>query len=181
MSEQQENANMVAIPGQPPATVEDLKRWDDLKKAIAAQMPTALILQEKELRARIVASFFPNPKEGTNAYPLANGYRLKFVNSIKREVDQGEYQARQQEFVDAKIPAASLLVWKPALDKKQYNTLTAEQQAIFDRCLIVKPESPQLEIELPAAAKKKQEAVAAMAAAQAQGVVPGNPQPGIQL
>lgn len=172
---------MSEIPGQPPATVDDLKRWDDLKKAIAAQMPTALILQEKELRARIVASFFPNPKEGTNAYPLANGYRLKYVNSIKRDVDPGEYQARQQEFTDAGIAFASMLVWKPNLDKKAYNTLTAEQQNIFDRCLIVKPESPQLEIELPAAAKKKADAVAAMAAAQASGVVPGNPQPGIQL
>jgi hypothetical protein len=180
MSEQQESG-MVAVPPQPPAGLDDLKRWDELKKEIARLTPTALILQEKELRARIVASFFPNPKEGTNAFPLANGYRLKFVNSIKREVDNGEYQARQQEFMDAKIPAASLLVWKPTLDKKQYNTLTAEQQAIFDRCLIVKPESPQLEIELPAAAKKKQEAVAAMAAAHAQGVVPGNPQPGVQL
>ena len=171
---------MSEILPQPPATVDDLKRWDDLKKAIAAQMPTALILQEKELRARIVASFFPQPKEGTNAYPLANGYRLKYVNSIKRDVDPGEYQARQQEFTDAGIAFASMLVWKPNLDKKAYNTLTAEQQNVFDRCLIVKPESPQLEIELPAAAKKKA-AVAAMAAAQASGVVPGNPQPGIQL
>lgn len=173
---------MTDIPGQPPATIDDLKRWDDLKKAIAAQMPTALIVQEKELRARIVAAFFPNPKEGTNAYPLANGYRLKYVNSIKRDVDPGEYQARQAEFTQAGIAAAAMLVWKPTLDKKQYNTLTAEQQQVFDRCLIVKPESPQLEIELPAAAKKKADAVAAMAAAQASGVVPATAGvPGIQL
>lgn len=172
---------MSEIPAQPAANLDDLKRWDDLKKEIAAKMPTALILQEKELRARIVASFFPSPKEGTNAYPLANGYRLKYTNSIKRDVDPGEYQARQQEFTDAGIAFASMLVWKPNLDKKQYNTLTAEQQNIFDRCLIVKPESPVLEIELPAAAKKKADAVAAMAAAVQTGVVPGNPQPGIQL
>jgi len=172
---------MVDIPRQPPATLEDLKRWQALKVEIARLTPTALILQEKELRARLVASFFPTPKEGTNKFPLNNGWQLKFTNTIKREVDYGMFQAMADKFREAGIGAAACIRQKWELEKKVYNTLTAEQQQVFDQCLTIKPESPQLEIELPAAEKKKQEAIASLAAAQATGVVNNPPVPGIQL
>ena len=159
--------DMVAIPAEPSATMEDLQRWDALKKRIAAEI-APLQAQERLLREKIVRTFFPEPKEGTNKMPLSAGWELKYTHTIKRDVDYGVFQAMLPKFTEANIGAAACLRQKWELEKKQYNTLTAEQKMLFDQCLTIKPESPQLEIVLPAAAAKKQAAVESLAQAYRQ-------------
>lgn len=179
----QEGEGMVAIPDDTPATVEDVNRWYALQAEIARLMPTKLIAQEKVLRARIARStlLFPNPKEGTNDFKLGNGWVLKYTNGIKRDVDYAQFQALVPVFTEKGIAAAACLRQKWELEKKVYNTLTAEQKLLFDQCLNIKPESPKLEVVLPAAEAKKQEAIAALAQAQATGTMPNPPLGGLQL
>lgn len=175
---------MVAIPDDAPATVEDVNRWYALVAEIGRLMPSKLIAQEKVLRARIARStvLFPKPKEGVNDYKLGNGWVLKFTNDIERKVDYALFQALGPQFEKSGITnAAQYLRQKWELDKKPYTTLTEEQRTVFDQCLTIKPASPKLEVVLPAAEAKKQEAIASLAAAQASGTMPNPPAPGLQL
>jgi hypothetical protein len=141
---------MTEIPANP-VTMQDLTLWfqlqDQLKK---------LKTQEMLLRQKIFKTCFPEPKEGTNTYSLDDGFgsALKGTHVINREVDPGALQALRPEFVKANINADALVQFKPSLKVKEYRELTAEQNHLFDQCLIIKPGSPSLEIIQP---KKRKE------------------------
>jgi hypothetical protein len=128
---------------------EDLNEWfrlqDQLKKVKAAEML---------LRQKIFGFYFPAPKEGTNSVPLTAGWVLKGKHSINRDVDIGTLGALKPVFAEAGIRYDDLVAYKPSLVLSEYRTLTEEQHQLFDRCLIIKPGSPALEIVLPAKAKK---------------------------
>ena len=130
-------------------TQEDLNEWyklaAELKRVKAAEML---------LRQKIFKSYFPDPKEGTNSHPLADGWVLKGKYPINREVDQGSLAAYKEKFVEAKINADALVQYKPELKLSAYRELTEDQRQLFDHALIVKPGSPALEIVLPAKATK---------------------------
>ena len=140
-------------------TQEDLSQWyqlqEQLKKLKAAEML---------LRIKIFKGMIKDPKEGTNTVPLAEGWVLKGKHVINRDVDQAALAvntavdpATHMSRLSANgIHVEQLIKWKPELITKTYRTLTAEQQQIFDECLIIKEGSPQLEIILPASEKKKQ-------------------------
>lgn len=140
-------------------TQEDLSQWyqlqEQLKKLKAAEML---------LRMKIFKGMIKDPKEGTNTVPLAEGWVLKGKHVINRDVDQAALAvntavdpATHMSRLSANgIHVEQLIKWKPELITKTYRTLTAEQQQIFDECLIIKEGSPQLEIMLPASEKKKQ-------------------------
>lgn len=142
---------MTAIP-QDAVTQADLDEWyrlqDQLKKIKASEML---------LRTKIFKHLFPNPVEGTNNYPLAEGWVAKGKYTINREVDPGALGAYRPKLAEAGINADMLVQYKPSLVLGEYRKLTAEQQQLFDACLIIKPGSPALEIVLPAKAAKKQE------------------------
>lgn len=136
---------MVAIPAQPPVTIEDLIYWDNLKKRIEQECKP-LIAQEMLLRKRIAASFFPQPKEGTNTYALPNNFALKYVHGLDRKIDKPLFDSMLEEFQAAGFYGQALVKLDPKLDTTKYRELTAEQQQLFDRCLIIKPESPTVTI-----------------------------------
>jgi len=139
---------MTAIP-ENTATQADLETWfvmqEQLKKIKAAEML---------LRKKIFDHYFKEPKEGTNSAPLADGWVLKGKYQIDRSIDPGAFAAMKEQFLEAAIKYDELVEYKPSLKLSEYRTLTAEQQQLFDRALIVKPGSPALEIVLPAKAKK---------------------------
>lgn len=140
-------------------TQEDLSQWyqmqEQLKKLKAAEML---------LRLKIFKGMIKDPKEGTNTVPLAEGWVLKGKHVINRDVDRAALAvntavdpATHMSRLSANgIHVEQLIKWTPELITKNYRTLTAEQQQIFDECLIIKEGSPQLEIMLPASEKKKQ-------------------------
>lgn len=140
---------MTAIP-EDTVTQEDLNEWyrlqDQLKKIKASEML---------LRTKIFKFFFKEPAEGTNNHPLAEGWVLKGKYTINRDVDPGELGARRPMLAENGINADVLVQYKPSLVLGEYRKLTAEQQKLFDACLIIKPGSPALEIVLPAKAAKK--------------------------
>jgi hypothetical protein len=142
-------------------TPAELAKWFLLKKQLA-EVKTAEIL----LRTRIFKFFFPTPEEGTNTHPLKDGTgaELKAVHTIDRKVDEGELEALKAALAEAandeknnlhglEFEFDKLIVWKPELKIGEYRKLSEAQREVFDRVLVVKPGSPQVDIKIPARAK----------------------------
>lgn len=129
---------------------ETLYEWYNIHDQLAA-----LKAKEILLRNKIAKAYFPQPKEGTNNYPLPDDYVLKMTYKMNREVNEGVLTQMVGKFAEAKINVAAVVKAKPELKKSAYNELTEEQQKLFDNCLIIKPGTPELSIELSSAGKKK--------------------------
>jgi hypothetical protein len=104
---------------------------------------------ESELRKRIFAQAFPEPKEGTNKLPLADGYVLNSVYGYSRTVQEDVFGTIYNDMLEHDIPVDMLVKFKPELKVTIYKALNAEQKAIVDKCLVTKPSSPTLEIVKP--------------------------------
>lgn len=126
-------------------TQADLFLWyemqEQLKKLKAGEML---------LRKKIFDFYFADPKEGVNSYAMPDAYVLKGTYVINREVDPGGFEALRPTLEKANVSPDKLVVFKPSLVVKEYRTLTAEEQKMFDQCLIIKPGAPSLEIVKPA-------------------------------
>lgn len=170
------NAVVIAPPVDVPVTdpMAELAEWEVLKQRVA-QEATPLVELERAKRKRLFAHFFPTPKEGTNKYPLSNGWELSGTYPIDRSVDIGALQGLQGATVGAsmgllqllkynvpqgtppetpivqfmRIQLDQLVKWEPALQVKPYRVLTEEQRTVFDQCLMVKPGSLSMSIVLP--------------------------------
>lgn len=128
-------------------TQADIEEWYRLKDELGK-----LKSKEALLRSRIFKSKFPDPKEGTNRVDLGGGYSLKATHEINRKVDPGELQALGEAMTKGEappLPLDKLIKWVPELAIKEYRTLTDNEKGIFDKCLIIKPGSAQLEIDQP--------------------------------
>lgn len=160
---------MALIPA-PTITMQDLAAWEELKKQMA-------VMKEKEsaLRRKIVAAYFPEPKEGTNKMPLENGWLLNMQRVVDRKIDMGELQAAtgpEGIFIKAGFDANPLIEWEPKLKLAVYRALPKDKKTLFEHVLIIKDGSPQVSIVLPAAAKAAQEAQAAAIANAAPAIPP---------
>jgi hypothetical protein len=122
----------------------DLNDWYVMQKQMAK-----LRVSEMFLRKKIFAALFPDPHEGTNSFDLGDGYVVKGVYSITRDVDAGTLQNCADLLRQNGIRVDDLVNYKPSLAKANYNRLTEEQKQMFDQVLIVKPGSPSLEIVKP--------------------------------
>jgi hypothetical protein len=140
---------MVKIP-QNQVTQADLSEWYKM-----AQDLRNLKAKESLLRKKIFESAFPDPKEGTNSYDLADGYVLKGQHVLNRDIDIGALDAMKSKLREQGVNPDNLVKYKPELKKAEYNKLTEEQKKLFDQCLIIKPGSPSLEIVLPAKNRAK--------------------------
>lgn len=134
-------------------TAADLATWYGLQKKLA-EVKSA----EALLRGRIFKHFFPVPVEGSkdNKHPLNDGTGaiLQATHVINRDVDAAQLDAlREAMFAEGsnlpQLELDKLIKWKPELVKSEYNKLSNDERAVFDRVLIVKPGSPQLEIKIP--------------------------------
>lgn len=132
-------------------TPADLVEWYKMKKQLAA-----LKVAENLLRNRIFKFFFKTPTEGTNSHPLKDGTGavLKAVHGIARKIDESELEALRDAMATegSNLPEfglTKLIKWKPELSISEYRKLSDEDKQIFDRVLIVKPESPQVDIVIP--------------------------------
>lgn len=134
-------------------TLEDLGKWFLLKKQLA-EVKSA----EALLRSRVFKFFFPTPVEGSkdNKYtiPDGTGAVLQATHVINRDIDMGELTAFREEMEKegSQLPQLkldALIKWKPELVKSEYNKLSDNEKKVFDRVLIVKPGSPQLDIVHP--------------------------------
>lgn len=140
---------MVQLP-EHTVTQKDLEAWYQLQLELKRIKASEMLM-----RMKIFKHYFPAPAEGTNTAPLADGYVIKATYPITRDVDPGALQALKDTLLEQGVRADELVQYKPSLVVKEYRTLTAEQQHLFDQCLIIKPGSPGLEIVLPAKNKPK--------------------------
>lgn len=113
-----------------------ISEWQTTKTQLA-------ILQdkEKELRAEIIKRCFDDESEGTHRKGA-----LKARFGMTRTVNSDDLLRLQDEFLASGIPLGEVVVFKPSLNLKAYRALTVDQQRSFDRCLVVKPSLPTLEV-----------------------------------
>lgn len=154
------------------ATENEIVLWLDAKR-----IAVAAVEAEREARAALTAKLFPTPKKGTQRFPLPRGYALKLVQSYKYDLcktdadgvklERDEINRRVDELIDAlemlgsegASMAARLVKWSAELSGSEYEKLDiefptqAEIKRLIDEQLVISPASPQLEFEVPKAAK----------------------------
>ena len=142
---------MTEIPEKPAYNKDHIAEWYSVAKQMAA-----LKSKEHLLRLRLAAFFFPEPKEGTNKVPIPEGQRwhLKMKHVLNRTVDEAALMASREDLTTAGVSVDKIIKYKPELAKSEYNKLTDEQKKLVDRCLTIKPGTPQLELWISAADKK---------------------------
>lgn len=144
---------MVEIP-QPVVTQEDLNQWYEAKELLKKYKTL-----EYALRKKIFGVYFPAPEEGTNTVPFNEDYDLKAKHTLDRKVDEPVLNAVAKELREEhKLPVDTLIRYKPELNKREYNKLTAEEKRVFDQVLTIKEGSPQIEFVLNKNGKAKQAA-----------------------
>lgn len=119
-------------------TIEELRaRWIH----VSAEMKR-LRAEEQELRNALLQFYFSeHPDEGT---AKADGLKAKF--GYTRNVQMDDLNKYAEEFQQQGMDLNALIKFKPSLDLKAYRSLTVDQQKSFDRCLVVKPSLPTLEV-----------------------------------
>jgi len=124
-----------------------LEEWRLAKAEADAVKP--IIAKEQELRKQVFAAFYPTPKEGTNTLDLAEGWKLKGVYKLDRKIDEAALPAVTEQLREMGVNADTLVKWTPSLKTAIYKELTAEQRAVFDQALIIKPGLPTIELVAP--------------------------------
>lgn len=133
-------------------TEEQMKLLEEWRRAKAeADAVKPIIAKEQELRKQVFAAFYPDPKEGTNTLDLAEGWKLKGVYKLDRKIDEAALPAVTEQLREMGVNADTLVKWSPNLKTATYKELTAEQRAVFDQALIIKPGLPAIELVAPKA------------------------------
>ena len=128
--------------------------WEAAVKALAAAKDAEAALR-KEVLAEAFA-FDPEAlREGTENFELGNGYKLKALFKISRNLNN------ENEAVDkvlAKIEktgpegvfiAERLVKWKPELSVTEYKKLPEKFKKLFDEVVTSKEAMPSLELVAP--------------------------------
>lgn len=126
-----------------------LEEWRLAKAEVDSVKP--IIAKEQELRKQVFTAFYPAPKEGTNTIDLAEGWRLKGVYKLDRKIDEAALPAVAEQLREMGVNVDTLVKWTPDLKTATYKELTAEQRAVFDQALIIKPGTPTIELVPPKA------------------------------
>lgn len=140
LNQQQTEAKPFQAEAPEEVTLDDLKHWKQLCSKLKIMKE-----EEMELRKKIAAFYFQDPKIGTNTHKQ-DGVVIKFKKSLNISVDAAVLPAVLKELPDDY--EQHLVKYKPELMLKNYKTLPADSKAIFDECLIVKDASPSITVEL---------------------------------
>jgi len=104
--------------------------------------------RERELRSQVIDIFFPDPpSSGTTNIELSDGstLRLKTSQSIKVD-DIVMLRKRLSELTP--IIAERLVSWKPSVSIREYKLLSNSALRKINACIVIRDDSPQLEIVL---------------------------------
>lgn len=134
----------------PDPYLQMLDEWEDASARLA-------VLKEKEmdLRLKLFAGAFANPKEGTNKHKLPDGRELIGQHKVNRKIDEASLPVILEAMRAAGVANTDRLVrYKPELAKSEWNTLSDEMKLIFSPAVIAVPGAPTFEIKRPAAPKE---------------------------
>jgi hypothetical protein len=133
---------------------ETLTLWyAALKEAEVAKL---IVANEQLIRKSVAAIFFLEPEEGTNTYDLEQGWKLKLTHRINRKVDEAVLDSVKVQLKELNINMDTLVSYSPKLETKTYKGLkkvNPDAAKVFEQALIIKDESPTLELLPPKASK----------------------------
>ena len=128
--------------------------WEAAVKALAAAKDAEAALR-KEVLAEAFA-FDPEAlREGTENFELRNGYKLKAVFKISRNLNnENEAVDKVLSKIEKTGPegafiAERLVKWKPELSVSEYKKLPEKFKKLFDEVVTSKEAMPSLELVAP--------------------------------
>ena len=128
--------------------------WEAAVKALAAAKDAEAALR-KEVLAEAFA-FDPEAlREGTENFELGNGYKLKAVFKISRNLNnENEAVDKVLSKIEKTGPegafiAERLVKWKPELSVSEYKKLPEKFKRLFDEVVTSKEVMPALELVAP--------------------------------
>lgn len=124
--------------------MEELLRLEELNEQIAR-----LKAEEMELRKKMFGEMVPNPVEGTNTVPLANGYVIKWKFPINRTVDAATLPTVREMLTEKGVNLDDLIRMKPELSVTAYKKASSDTVKILSLAVTEKPGTPSYEIVLP--------------------------------
>ena len=128
--------------------------WEQAVKALAAAKDAEAALRKEVLAEAF--SFDPEAlREGTENFELGNGYKLKAVFKISRNLNnEGEAVDKVLAKIEKTGPegvfiAERLVKWKPELSVTEYKKLPEKFKKLFDEVVTSKEATPALELVAP--------------------------------
>ena len=128
--------------------------WEQAVKALAAAKDAEAALR-KEVLAEAFA-FDPEAlREGTENFELGNGYKLKAVFKISRNLNnENEAVDKVLSKIEKTGPegafvAERLVKWKPELSVSEYKKLPEKFKKMIDEVVTSKEATPSLELVAP--------------------------------
>ena len=130
-----------------PQQTELMIQWHAARAELAAAK--LIVEKEMELRKLVVASFFPEAKEGTNNADLGDGWKLKFTNNFEYKLDEAVMDNIRWQLTEAGFSPDRVFSYTPKIMLKEYRGLPDNIKPIVDSALTIKPKSPTLELVAP--------------------------------
>ena len=128
--------------------------WEAAVKALAAAKDAEAALRKEVLTEAF--AFDPEAlREGTENFELGNGYKLKAVFKISRNLNnENEAVDKVLSKIEKTGPegafiAERLVKWKPELSVSEYKKLPEKFKKLFDEVVTSKEAMPSLELVAP--------------------------------
>jgi hypothetical protein len=110
----------------------------------------AIEKEERENRRMLIDTFFSNAPYGRSKLNMDDGRTAVLTQGQRYKVEEAmlpELREEMKEQFGVNIDA--IFKWKPELNKKVYDELSDDERAVFDQCLTITDDSPQLEFTEP--------------------------------
>lgn len=125
-----------------------MMEWDEARKDAA--IAKKVIEREQELRKKVVASLFPDPREGVNTIELNGGWKLKYTHKIDYKVDEAVLISTVvPKLAEVGKSADDMFKYTPSLMVKEYKALDDNVKSIVNLAVTIKPGSPTMELAAP--------------------------------
>jgi len=102
---------------------------------------------ERLMRDEVVATVFPDAKNGTNNFELGAGWKLKAVTGMENKLDVNMFQVISARLKPETIE--SCIKYTPDLVAAGYKALPDEEKAILNEAITTKPKAVQLTLVPP--------------------------------
>lgn len=138
----------LAQPGNQDPYLRMLDVWEQISLLLAQVKDSEL-----DMRLRLFAGAFANPKEGTNTHTLPDGRQIKGVLKVNRYIDEAALASTLAVMRERGVANTDRLVrFKPELAKSEWNSLSEEMKLVFSPAITSTEGTPSLDVVIP---KKK--------------------------
>lgn len=123
---------------------DNLYRWYEVRQQL-----DRIKEEERELRDAVVNEFFAELDTGTERIDVPGDATLVCTRSMNYRLDETALEEALKAV--PKTKKDKLVRWKPSLDKRTYDSLSAKAKQGFDEAVIATPGAPSIKLELPEA------------------------------